>query len=304
MERSKLIIAAAVGIVMFLATASYLLLTRERRYDASFDVSIAAPAFGGVHPVVLFDEGHGNAGLSRQDYRPFVRLLRNDGYDVRISKHAITAQALAGVSVLVIARARGANAMGDAPAFAEAEASAIAEWVLLGGALLLVSDHWPFGNAVAPLADRFGVEMRGYETHDRAHADPALGATDIVFSGALLGEHPILLGRNPQKRVRSVVAFAGQSLLGPADSRQLLRLAETARDQPLATPEARAPMSAAGKAQAVAINFARGRIVVLGDADMLCAYFGPNGEPIGMNRPGHNNRQFALNIMHWLSRLI
>ena len=29
---------------------------------------------------------------------------------------------------------------------------------------------------------------------------------------------------------------------------------------------------------------------------------GPNKAPMGMNRPGIDNRQLALNILHWLSR--
>jgi len=291
MARTKIIIAAAAGAVMFLLTASYFLLTHERGYDPRFDVSVAEPAFRGAHPVVLFDEAHGNAGLSRQAYRPFVRLLRNDGYEVRISQDQLTAQTLAGVSVLVIARARGANVAGDAPAFTEAEASAVAEWVLLGGALLLVSDAGPFAAAVAPLAERFGVEMNGAETRGQAHADPAIRATDIVLSGPLLGEHPILRGRNPRELVARVGVFSAASLRGPADSRPLLRLADSAQ-------------TSAGRAQGVAVGFARGRVVVLGDADMLRAYFDDAGEPIGMNRPGLDNRQFALNILHWLSRLI
>jgi hypothetical protein len=31
---------------------------------------------------------------------------------------------------------------------------------------------------------------------------------------------------------------------------------------------------------------------------------GQNRAAFGMNRPGIDNRQLALNIMHWLSRLI
>jgi hypothetical protein len=31
---------------------------------------------------------------------------------------------------------------------------------------------------------------------------------------------------------------------------------------------------------------------------------GYDGRPIGMNVPGHANRQLALNIMHWLTKVI
>jgi hypothetical protein len=38
---------------------------------------------------------------------------------------------------------------------------------------------------------------------------------------------------------------------------------------------------------------------------MLSAQLGAaNGMPFGMNRPGIDNRQLALNIVHWLSGLL
>jgi hypothetical protein len=45
-------------------------------------------------------------------------------------------------------------------------------------------------------------------------------------------------------------------------------------------------------------------VVVLGEASMLTAQLvGPDNTPIGMNRSANDNRQFALNVMHWLSTL-
>jgi hypothetical protein len=44
---------------------------------------------------------------------------------------------------------------------------------------------------------------------------------------------------------------------------------------------------------------------VLGEAAMLSAQLGgPNQMPFGMKRPGIDNRQLALNIVHWLSGLL
>jgi hypothetical protein len=45
---------------------------------------------------------------------------------------------------------------------------------------------------------------------------------------------------------------------------------------------------------------------VLGEAAMLSAQFitGPNAMKFGMNRTDIDNRQLALNIMHWLSGLL
>jgi len=44
----------------------------------------------------------------------------------------------------------------------------------------------------------------------------------------------------------------------------------------------------------------------MGEAAMLSAQVinGLSQLKFGMNRPGTDNRQLALNIMHWLSRLL
>jgi hypothetical protein len=80
-------------------------------------------------------------------------------------------------------------------------------------------------------------------------------------------------------------------------------LAATANDQ--ADPMGGEKKSVAGQAQGLAFKFGKGRIVMLGEAAMLSAQvFGPKNSPMGMNVPGNDNRQFALNIMHWLSGLL
>jgi hypothetical protein len=55
----------------------------------------------------------------------------------------------------------------------------------------------------------------------------------------------------------------------------------------------------------VALKFGKGRVVVLAEAAMMSAQvIGPQKVKFGMNKPGTDNRQLALNIMHWLSHLI
>ena len=63
------------------------------------------------------------------------------------------------------------------------------------------------------------------------------------------------------------------------------------------------PVSAAGMSQGIALEFGKGRVVVLGEAAMITAQmFGK--EPWGMQIPGIDNQQLALNIMHWLSKVL
>ena len=117
----------------------------------------------------------------------------------------------------------------------------------------------------------------------------------------LLGDHPILMGRDGSERIDRVVTFTGQSVKGPDGSVALLKLSRSAVDQSRpAIPGRNGP--AAGRAQGLAITLGRGRIVVLGEAAMLSAQVNARqGIRMGMNVPGTDNRQFALNIMHWLS---
>ena len=118
-----------------------------------------------------------------------------------------------------------------------------------------------------------------------------------------LGDHAILNGHDPSERVNRVLTFTGQSLQGPPGSVQLLKFSDTAMD----TGYGRGPkkVSAAGRAQGVAFKFGKGRVVVMGEAgDLSAQIYGadPVGK-MGMNVPGCDNRQFALNIVRWLTGL-
>ena len=55
--------------------------------------------------------------------------------------------------------------------------------------------------------------------------------------------------------------------------------------------------------------FGNGRVAIFGEAAMFSAQIATlpgNPQPIkaGMNVPGYDNRQFALNLLHWLSGLL
>ena len=49
----------------------------------------------------------------------------------------------------------------------------------------------------------------------------------------------------------------------------------------------------------------KGRVVVQGEAAMLSAQIsGSEKRRMGMNVPGNDNKQYVLNVMHWLSGLL
>jgi len=284
--------------------------------DTDFDTSVARPAYTGRHPAVLFDEAHNNFHTSGGRYKAFASLMTNDGYRVTPNRQKFTKEVFQRYEVLVIANALGGPGQNspDAPrsAFTAAESDAVHDWVQSGGALLLITDYPPFGSAAADLAQRLGVDMSKATTFDVANSDGE-NPSRLLFTreNNLLGDHPIVRGRDDSERVNRVHTFTGQSLKGPVGSISLLKLADTAVDRPAAGDETTSipkgkgkPISAAGRAQGLAFTLGKGRVVVLGEAGMLSAQvYGTERKPLGMNVPGNDNRQFALNLMHWLSNL-
>ena len=281
--------------------------TAQQFADPEFDAKVIRPAFTDTHPLVLVDEAHNNFHTTFGRYKPFVDLLKNDGYNVSPNKEKLSAEALKDCSILVVANAMGAPAMRNPeaakPAFEQAECDAVYKWIQAGGSLLLIADHHPFGASNDQLAKRLGVEMGKSTTYDPANAETGLPAQlNFTRVNHLLGDHPILSGRDGSERVDRVLTFAGQSLKGPKNAASLLKFSQTAVDQPApAVPGRTGPAS--GRAQGIAFTLGKGNVVVLGEAGMLSAQVNRGGGRMGMNVPGTDNRQFALNAMHWLSHV-
>ena len=278
--------------------------------DPNFDAKVAKPAYTKSGPKVLFDEAHNNFHTASGRYKPFADLITNDGYQVTPNTQNFSAPILKGFDILVISNALGAPRMNQPeagnPAFTDAECDAVRDWVKGGGALLLIADHAPMGASNQILAQRFSVDMSKMFTIDSKNYD--VGSNNVGFivytrESGRLADHPITRGRNDSERINKIITFTGQSLKGPGDSLAFLKLADTAED---AMPGVNTnPASAAGRSQGLAMSFGKGRVVVLGEAAMLSAQLaGPNKMAFGMNRPGIDNRQLALNIMHWLSGLL
>lgn len=336
-------------------TAPLATATGQQGPDPAFRPAVANPAYTRTHPRVAIDNAHVNLHNAQGSYAPFATLLKLDGYEVSSNDAKFSAAALKNYDVLIVANARaGAGiAFADSNAFTADEVAAVDEWVRGGGALLLVADHAPFGGAAESLARAFGVGMAKGVTQDTAAANHATAnPTFLRFSrdNRLLGQHPIIAGRNTSESVGAVVTFSGQSLTAPPGAIPLLMLSPTALDRAPPTRvqnEARADRlnrvrdsiqaaraaggggdsaiairgqpsaaergtpvftSAAGRAQAVALKHGKGRVVVLGEAALLSAQLiEVPGQPtirMGMQVPGSDDQQFALNVMHWLSGLM
>jgi hypothetical protein len=290
-------------------------LAQEQLSDPGFDTTVANPAYRlGSGPRVLFDEAHFNFHTAGGRYKAFADLLTRDGYRVLPSRERFSAPVLRSHDLLIIANALGAPDVSDpaaaAPAFTEDEAKAVSKWVRKGGALLLITDHQPTGAAAQNLASQFGVRISNATAVDTTAGNHLEGymESNLEFtrSNGRLKPHSIIEGRDATEHVQRVVAFGGQSLQGPPKGACFLELGPAAFDYHVPSRE-RAP--AGGRCMGLAFRHGRGRVVVMGEAGMLSAQLmtedGPDGKttthPWGMNWPGIDNRQLALNIARWLT---
>lgn len=322
-------IAMCAGTVLLLS----LTIRAQQMADPDFKATVERPAFTRKHPAVVIDEAHSNFHTAEGRYKPFAELLRSDGYKVVLGTKKFEKGSLDGASVLVISNAAAPDATADTSrsAFTDQECDVVRDWVRAGGALLLIADHTPFGSAAENLAKRFGVGMgKGYvfDLKNSETGNPSV----LVFSreNKLLGTHTLLRGRNSSEEVKRIVTFTGQSLIVPDGATVLLRLDESAREAPnreemQAALAATAATSLAqkngagtahaspvgGRAQGLAMKFGKGRVVILAEAAMFSAQVIRYKEgdeqrefKMGMNVPGNDDRQFALNVLHWLSGLL
>lgn len=286
--------------------------------DTTFDVRIERPAWvPGSGPRLVLDEAHHNFHTLDGRYRPFGDLARADGFRVSAGTAPFTRESLRACDVLVIANALGSDDMGDSsamrPAFTAGEIATLKTWIEAGGALLLIADHAPMGSAAASLGRALGVDMHSAYTLDPARSAPG-NPTTIAYvpGGGLDTASAIVRGRAGDPPVRRVVTYTGQSLAGPPGATKLLGLSDEAFDamvtfgqwQDLDSIPAALRKSAAGRAQGLAFELGRGRVVVMAEAAMMTAQLaGPGGRfRVGMNAAGSDDRQFAINVLRWLGR--
>lgn len=282
----------------------------QQRPDNSYDVSVKDPAFTTLHPVVEVDEAHNNTHTISGTYRPFARLISNDGTTVRNNDQPFSTGSLTHIDLLVIANAKGGKHDDkQEAAFSPAECAAVKQWVERGGSLLLIADHYPFGSAAENLSQQFGVHMFNGETTDTIYGGGSFNDR-LVFSSKnqLLTMNEITQGTKSSDAANTVVADRGQSLSIPDSSIVLLKLSPASfhalpdsiwKDGDKTYTRFADPVPAYGNCQGVAMKFGKGKVIILGEASMLTAQTF-EGEKFGMNAGDNDNKQFTLNIVRWL----
>jgi hypothetical protein len=310
------------------------ILAAQQIPDPNFDARVAHPAYVANHPRIAIDQAHKNIHTADGLFKPFADLARNDGYEVVKNTANFARDQLQGTDVLVISNALGnlENDNNDStPAFTQSECDAVYEWVAKGGSLLLLADHGPLGEANALLAHRFGVSLGdGFVFDNNPGNFDDNDPTELIFSeqNHLLGTHPISRGRDNSERLHKLVAFTGESVSVPRAATAILPLSSTTGEVPTRNAEqvlyvddpakARANRETAarqwpvrGRALAIAFPLSHGRVVISGEAGMFTAqvYKKQDGSgalvgQMGMSVPGNDDRQYVLNVLHWLSGLL
>lgn len=281
--------------------------------DAAADVSVKAPAYEkDKGPIVAVDAGHMNYHTIDGRFGPFAKLLSNDGFRVMPHTGTFTTQALSGTSILVIANALNpANAaqwsLPTPSALTKDEIAAVKVFVENGGSLLLIADHMPFSGAAADLAAAFGVTFfNGFAFHM-----PEPRPVDVfVNADGSLGQDLVFAGRATADNVTRVATFTGSAFRAPDTARRLLILSD---DYQIIMPQTawvfspQTPrISGGGLLQGAVMRYGQGRLAVFGEAAMFTAQIeDTNGNRIGFTVPGaEGNKQFVLNIAHWLAGLL
>jgi hypothetical protein len=282
--------------------------------DTLFVARTGPAAFAlGKGPRLVIDGGHSNFHTVDGRYAPFAKLAARDGYRVSGSNGVLTDSLLATMDVLVIANPlnpRNAPNKWELPtpsAYSDVEIAAVKRWVERGGALLLIADHMPFGGAVENLASAFGISwINGFAQDDKQNSIYRYSRQTGLHA------HPIFDGRaGKSERVDSIVAFTGSAFWLPGGGAPLMSIPPNSR---VLMPrvawqfsDSTASISAAGMLQGAALQVGQGRVVAAGEAAMFSAQrAGPQGATMmGFNAPNApQNAQFALNALHWLSRLL
>jgi hypothetical protein len=293
--------------------------THAQSVDTEFDASIRTPAYQSSGPVIMIDEAHYN--LSNDDtYGPLFKLLKADGYYLKYNSSKLSSNILKGADVMVIINPRGGRYMDkEQSVFLKEEGAILTNWIKNGGSLLLIIDNFYSVAASRNLLTTLKVQVSGGTVTDSKNYDRAsMRRENLVFSrdNNLLPDHTIINGRHSDERVSTIHSFSGTSLIVNPIATNLLRLSEFAKECPPDSVWTSGkglfkqtyvrfvdPVSVKDHSQGIAIELGKGRIVVLGDGTMLTALV-LEGKKQGMNTGTNHNKQFALNIFHWLSRIL
>lgn len=280
-------------------------------------------------PLVLVDEAHHNFLTIHGRYMPFEMVLSSDGFTVKSNTKRFTASHLDEADILVIANALDYQRKDWQPPFGSAldddEVTSVKQWVIDGGALLLIADHAPFPKAIENLASAFGFQF------SNGHVEPSLfRKTDNTLS-----DHAITRGKNatanrantsmflqelksiaPQtnaakmNKITQVKTFGGSAFKAPKDADVLMKLGSGVISLetkiPFQVDSSARKIPVENWSQGAVMTLGQGRIAVFSEGTMFSSqFYMTTDQKRGFGSiDAEQNEQFLINVMHWLSGII
>jgi hypothetical protein len=282
--------------------------------DSFFNSSVINPAYVKTHPKIGLDDEHYTAFGNNFRMAGFIKLLRNDGYQIiPDTSNLFTPNSLEEYDILVIGGALGTNKPNSiVQAFSSSEMNAIYDWIYQGGSLLLLTDHPPFDTSAFMLIQKLGGRsgigiVRDTVNYFSVGIEGDEYKVDLIFSNdnGGLGNHPILSGRGEKERIHKVLTQGGSSVTGPPGSINILNFSKYAENTKHRSGYGPSPLQSA---QMIAYKLGKGRIVISADATLFSAQKVTMKDglkfDLGMSQTAFDNRQLVLNIMHWLSHIL
>lgn len=282
-------------------------------FNDLFDAKVQYPKFkNSSGPKILIDNAHHNFIVEMGLIKPLVEVLEADGYSVTIDSGVFTKDYLSKFDIVAITPALPfkfgtKNEVTDEITFSSEELNSIHNWVLQGGAILILSEHAPIDKAMTPLLNKFGIKSSIGAVIDSVHCDTSIKlpnfTTYLQFNkknGLLQSNHPIIKGTKHSEQISNLITYTGCSLYGEGYT-NLLKLSPTAymRKWNGSLP------SSLGNSQCLANCYGKGKVLALGDCNGFTAMYvnNKNGDklPAGMQVANYDWKQFVLNSFHWLS---
>ena len=274
--------------------------------DPSFDSKVLQPFYKNAQgPKVFIDGGHHNFFIQRSLMNPFIDLVKSDGYNPQIDSLPITKKHLSTYDIVVLNPAYPFDygtkkELGDLKAYSKEEIDHVYNYVNKGGSLLILTEKSPMINAMEPLLNKFGITATYGTIADTLHQDKQFGKNVIHYSkenGMLTVNHPILKGRNASEEINHIVMITGSAFKG----KDYINILPTSSAAQMGNAGVFTPVEQ-GSSVGLAGKVGKGKLVILSDTEIFIAMlFGKDKVKVGMQMPNYDLKQFALNIMHWLS---
>jgi hypothetical protein len=278
--------------------------------DTEFHYENKNPAFPtNKGPKLLIDKAH-SPYVARGAYEPFLKLVREDGFQTNSLETKFTAKSLADTQILVVVNAYKKtfsqfSIMQPPAAHDGDEIEVISDWVSKGGRLLLIADHAPFAGGTIALAEKFGFTyFNGYVLEEAAL--PFLhGRINYSINNGLNQNHPIVSGKFSQDEISQFFTFGGSAFIPPSDAKSLLTIPKgfvVLLTHSLRQAHSAAKINVSGFSAGSTLTYGDGRIAVFAEAGAFTAQNVDKLKTMGMNNPyGAKNPIFALATMRWLA---